>query len=194
MKQRALQPQPTRHAVHLEHWTWRALPGLALGAYVSPRRANKLCRDLGWVEDYVPPLPGHPRLSRTFVAFCQVGMAPFTLPMYPLLLGYMAIVYAIERRRARASIRAAELRAMRDAEAATWRRTQSGARDAARGREAPSDPLATGRRDEGDEDYILANAPEYVESMREADEALKPGEPGKPLADVIAELEREDHE
>jgi cbb3-type cytochrome oxidase subunit 3 len=37
--------------------------------------------------------------------------------MYPFFLGYMAIVYAKERRRARASSRAAELRAMRDAEA-----------------------------------------------------------------------------
>jgi hypothetical protein len=92
-----------------EHWTWRALPGLLLGAYVSPRRANKLCRDLGEVEDYVPPLPGHPRLSRTLVAFCQVVLAPITLPMYPLLLGYLAIVYASDRRRARrASIRAPE--------------------------------------------------------------------------------------
>jgi hypothetical protein len=94
--------RPTRQAVRREHWTWRALPGLLLGAYVSPRRANKLCRDLGEVEDYVPPLPGHPRLSRTLVAFCQVVLAPITLPMYPLLLGYLAIVYASDRRRARA--------------------------------------------------------------------------------------------
>jgi prevent-host-death family protein len=41
------------------------------------------------------------------------------------------------------------------------------------------------------EDYILANAPEYVASMREADEAIEQGKPGVPLADVIAEFEAE---
>jgi hypothetical protein len=92
-------------ARRLERWTWRALPGLVLGAYVSPRRSNELLRDLGWVEDYRPPLPGHPRLSRTWVVFCEVVLAPFTLPMYPLVLGWLAIVYAIDRLRARPSIR-----------------------------------------------------------------------------------------
>lgn len=41
------------------------------------------------------------------------------------------------------------------------------------------------------EDYILANAPEYVASMRETDEAIERGEPGVPLADAIAEFESE---
>ncbi|MGC2374051.1 MAG: type II toxin-antitoxin system prevent-host-death family antitoxin [Solirubrobacteraceae bacterium] len=41
------------------------------------------------------------------------------------------------------------------------------------------------------EDYILANAPEYVASMREADEAIEQDEPGVPLADAIAEFEVE---
>jgi prevent-host-death family protein len=41
------------------------------------------------------------------------------------------------------------------------------------------------------EDYVLANAPEYVTSMREADEAMGRGEPGVPLADAIAEFEAE---
>jgi prevent-host-death family protein len=41
------------------------------------------------------------------------------------------------------------------------------------------------------EDYILANAPEYVASMREADAAIERGEPGEPLADAIAEFESE---
>jgi prevent-host-death family protein len=41
------------------------------------------------------------------------------------------------------------------------------------------------------EDYILANAPEYVASMREADEAIEQGEPGVPLADAVAEFEAE---
>jgi prevent-host-death family protein len=41
------------------------------------------------------------------------------------------------------------------------------------------------------EDYVLANAPEYVASMRDADEAIEQGEPGVPLADAIAEFEAE---
>lgn len=41
------------------------------------------------------------------------------------------------------------------------------------------------------EDFILANAPEYVRSMRAADEAIARGEPGIPLADAIAELDAE---
>ena len=38
------------------------------------------------------------------------------------------------------------------------------------------------------EDFILANAPEYVQSMRDADEAIARDEPGIPLTDAIAEL------
>jgi prevent-host-death family protein len=41
------------------------------------------------------------------------------------------------------------------------------------------------------EDFILANAPEYVASMREADEAIEQGEPGVSLAAAIAEFEAE---
>jgi len=41
------------------------------------------------------------------------------------------------------------------------------------------------------EDYVLANAPEYVASMRDADKAIERGEPGVPLADAIAEYEAE---
>jgi prevent-host-death family protein len=41
------------------------------------------------------------------------------------------------------------------------------------------------------EDYVLANAPDYVGSMRETDEAIERGEPGIPLAEVIAEFEAE---
>lgn len=41
------------------------------------------------------------------------------------------------------------------------------------------------------EDYILANAPEYVASMREADAAIAQGKAGVPLADAIAEFEAE---
>lgn len=39
------------------------------------------------------------------------------------------------------------------------------------------------------EDYVLANAPEYVSAMRETDMAIERGEPGIPLAEVIAEFE-----
>jgi prevent-host-death family protein len=41
------------------------------------------------------------------------------------------------------------------------------------------------------EDYVLANAPEYVASMLAADEAVERGDPGVPLADAIAEFEAE---
>jgi prevent-host-death family protein len=41
------------------------------------------------------------------------------------------------------------------------------------------------------EDFVLANAPEYVASMRAADEAIERGEPGVALADAIAEFEAE---
>jgi len=38
------------------------------------------------------------------------------------------------------------------------------------------------------EDWILANAPEYVASMREADAEIARGEQGTPLDEVLAEL------
>ncbi len=41
------------------------------------------------------------------------------------------------------------------------------------------------------EDYVLANAPEYVASMSAADEAIERGESGISLADAIAEFEAE---
>ena len=41
------------------------------------------------------------------------------------------------------------------------------------------------------EDYVLANAPEYVASMHAADEAVERGDPGVALADAIAEFEAE---
>lgn len=41
------------------------------------------------------------------------------------------------------------------------------------------------------EEHVLANAPEYVASMREADEAIAHGEPGVSLADARAEFESE---
>jgi prevent-host-death family protein len=41
------------------------------------------------------------------------------------------------------------------------------------------------------EDHVLANAPEYVASMRAADKAIERGEPGVALADAIAEFEAE---
>jgi prevent-host-death family protein len=41
------------------------------------------------------------------------------------------------------------------------------------------------------EDYVLANAPEYVASMRTTDEAIEQGGPGIPLGDAIAEFEAE---
>ena len=41
------------------------------------------------------------------------------------------------------------------------------------------------------EDYILANAPEYVASMSTADEAIEQDEPGIPLTEAIAEFEAE---
>jgi len=39
------------------------------------------------------------------------------------------------------------------------------------------------------EDWILANAPEYVADMRRADEEIARGERGVPLEQAIAELE-----
>lgn len=41
------------------------------------------------------------------------------------------------------------------------------------------------------EDYVLANAPEYVASMRRADKAIARGEPGIPLERAIADFESE---
>jgi hypothetical protein len=41
------------------------------------------------------------------------------------------------------------------------------------------------------EDFVLANAPEYVASISAADEAIERGEPGVALADAIAEFESE---
>ncbi len=41
------------------------------------------------------------------------------------------------------------------------------------------------------EDYVLANAPEYVASMHATDEAIEQGKPGVSLADAIAEFEAE---
>jgi prevent-host-death family protein len=41
------------------------------------------------------------------------------------------------------------------------------------------------------EDWILANAPEFVASMQEADADIARGEHGEPLDEVLAELEAE---
>lgn len=41
------------------------------------------------------------------------------------------------------------------------------------------------------EDFILANAPEYVASMAEADEDAREGRT-RPLADIVAELDTAD--
>ena len=40
-------------------------------------------------------------------------------------------------------------------------------------------------------DYVLARAPEYVHDMREADAAIERGEIGKPLDQVLGELDTE---
>lgn len=40
-------------------------------------------------------------------------------------------------------------------------------------------------------DYVLAHAPEFVRGRQEADEAIALGELGKPLTEVVAELEAE---
>jgi prevent-host-death family protein len=45
---------------------------------------------------------------------------------------------------------------------------------------------------EGLEDWVLANAPEFVESMRQADEEIASGDHGTPLDQVLAELEAEE--
>ncbi len=42
-------------------------------------------------------------------------------------------------------------------------------------------------------DYVLAHAPEFVRGRQEADDAIAHGELGVPLADVLAELDAEDH-
>jgi prevent-host-death family protein len=41
------------------------------------------------------------------------------------------------------------------------------------------------------EDWVLANAPEFVTSMAAADAELAAGEQGRPLDDVLADLETE---
>jgi prevent-host-death family protein len=45
--------------------------------------------------------------------------------------------------------------------------------------------------DDALEDFVLANAPEFVANRREADEAIARGEKGKPLAEVMEELDSE---
>jgi antitoxin (DNA-binding transcriptional repressor) of toxin-antitoxin stability system len=40
-------------------------------------------------------------------------------------------------------------------------------------------------------DYVLSNAPEYVRDMREADKAIANLEYGRPLDEVLAELDGE---
>ncbi len=42
------------------------------------------------------------------------------------------------------------------------------------------------------EDWVLANASEFIESMREADAEVARGEHGTPLDDVLAELDAKD--
>jgi hypothetical protein len=93
----------TASARRLEHWTWRALPGLALGVWVSPRRQHELFCDLGYVEDYRPPLLNHPRLRRAWLVLgiaLWVAWAWLTLILYPFVLGLLAIVHASDRLRA----------------------------------------------------------------------------------------------
>ena len=41
------------------------------------------------------------------------------------------------------------------------------------------------------EDWILSNAPEFVRAMRQADWEIARGERGRPLDDVLAEIETE---
>lgn len=48
--------------------------------------------------------------------------------------------------------------------------------------------------DEALEDWILANAPEYVATMQHADEEIARGERGVPLEQAIADLEQEQAE
>jgi prevent-host-death family protein len=43
-------------------------------------------------------------------------------------------------------------------------------------------------------DYVLANAPEYVRDMREAEREIAAGVRGIPLDDALAELDRLDRE
>jgi hypothetical protein len=93
-----------------ERWSWRALPGLVLGAWVSPRRQHELLCDLADIRDYRPQLVNHPRLRRAWLVLgtaLWVAWAWAWLILYPFMLPYLAIVYAIDRLRARdASIRA----------------------------------------------------------------------------------------
>ncbi len=42
-------------------------------------------------------------------------------------------------------------------------------------------------------DYVLAHAPEFARGRQEADEATARGELGKPLTEVAADLEAEEH-
>lgn len=41
------------------------------------------------------------------------------------------------------------------------------------------------------EDWILSNAPEFVRSMRQADREIARGERGRPLDEVLAQIEAE---
>ncbi len=42
---------------------------------------------------------------------------------------------------------------------------------------------------EDEYDDVLASAPEFVQAMREADEAIERGDLGRPLDEVLAELD-----
>jgi hypothetical protein len=88
-------------ARRLERWSWRALPGLALGCLVSPRRAHALERDLGFPPRDAPPPDRHPRTWTWWEWLLTAAFAPALLLTYPLVLGWLAIVYAIDRFRAR---------------------------------------------------------------------------------------------
>ena len=88
-------------ARRLERWTWRGLPGLALGALVSPRRSHELERDLGFPPRDAPPPDRHCRTWTWWEWLATVVFAPALLLSYPLLLGWLAIVHAIGRFRAR---------------------------------------------------------------------------------------------
>jgi prevent-host-death family protein len=43
-------------------------------------------------------------------------------------------------------------------------------------------------------DFVLANAPEYLRDMRQADREINRGARGRPLEDVLAELEAEENQ
>jgi prevent-host-death family protein len=47
-------------------------------------------------------------------------------------------------------------------------------------------------REDALEDWVLANAPEFVQSRRQADEEIAAGVHGQPLDEVLAELESTD--